>query len=142
MSRTLVLNDNGAISDYTMACIADYMDDDLREQVHFECAPCTNEQFIAEYASRLDGYQEDEFYRFLFENMNLDLDDIVFTAYYEWYGNELVTRDDIEWLKIDCPYVIGVEPLSATSKYDDSTPYLITMISGEFITYANFNAGI
>lgn len=130
------------ISDYTMACIAECMDDELREQVHFDCAPCTNEQFITEYARRLVGYQEDEFANFLSDNMNLDLDDIIFTAYCERYDNELVTYDDIEWLKTDCPYTINVEPLCATSKYDDSTVYLVSMVSGDFIVYANFNAGI
>ena len=29
--------------------IANYMDDDIREQVHMELAPCTNRQFIERY---------------------------------------------------------------------------------------------
>ena len=29
--------------------VANYMDDDIREQVHMELAPCTNRQFIERY---------------------------------------------------------------------------------------------
>lgn len=29
--------------------IVSYMDDDLREQVHAELAPCTNEEFLNRY---------------------------------------------------------------------------------------------
>ena len=29
--------------------VANYMDDDIREQVHTELAPCTNRQFIERY---------------------------------------------------------------------------------------------
>ena len=29
--------------------IASYMDDDIREQVHFELAPCSNSEFLERY---------------------------------------------------------------------------------------------
>lgn len=29
--------------------IASYMDDEIRERVHFELAPCTNEEFLSRY---------------------------------------------------------------------------------------------
>ena len=32
-----------------MNAIAGYMDDDKREQVHAELAPCTNEEFLKRY---------------------------------------------------------------------------------------------
>lgn len=37
------------INDNIMAAIASYMDDDIRETVHAELAPCTNDQFLARY---------------------------------------------------------------------------------------------
>ena len=39
------LNDSNSIMD----AIATYMDDDIREQVHVELAPCTNDEFIKRY---------------------------------------------------------------------------------------------
>lgn len=32
-----------------MDAIATYMKDDIRERVHFELAPCTNEEFLIKY---------------------------------------------------------------------------------------------
>ena len=37
------------ISDKLMATIGSYMNDDIREQVHAELAPCTTEEFMARY---------------------------------------------------------------------------------------------
>ena len=37
------------ITDKIMNAIASYMDDDKRETVHFELAPCTSEEFITRY---------------------------------------------------------------------------------------------
>jgi len=36
-------------NDRVMFDIASYMDDDIREQVHAELAPCTNDEFITRY---------------------------------------------------------------------------------------------
>lgn len=45
------------ISQKIMDTIASYMDDDIREQVHYELAPCTPEEFLIRY---LDLYPEFE----------------------------------------------------------------------------------
>lgn len=37
------------ISQSLMDVIATYMDDDIRERVHFELAPCTPEEFLIRY---------------------------------------------------------------------------------------------
>ncbi len=37
------------IDQKTMDTIASYMDDDIRETVHFELAPCTPEEFLIRY---------------------------------------------------------------------------------------------
>ena len=36
-------------NDDVWEAIVNYMDDDIREQVHMELAPCTNRQFIERY---------------------------------------------------------------------------------------------
>lgn len=37
------------INNDLMDTIASYMDDDIREQVHAELAPCSNEEFLDRY---------------------------------------------------------------------------------------------
>lgn len=123
------------ISDYTMACIADYMDDVIREQVHFDCAPCTNEQFIAEYASRLQGYWEEDFDRFLSEDMNLDLDDIIYTAYCERYKGKVVDSCDIEWF-LESREVLRVTNNGRSANNPRMTCYTVMMRSGDFDIYS------
>lgn len=40
---------NFTISDELMNTISTYMNDEIREKVHFELAPCTNEEFLKRY---------------------------------------------------------------------------------------------
>ena len=40
------------ITSEDMSNIASYMDDEIREELHSELAPCSNEEFIAEYLKR------------------------------------------------------------------------------------------
>ena len=40
---------NFTISNEFMNTISTYMDDEIREKVHFELAPCTNEEFLKRY---------------------------------------------------------------------------------------------
>lgn len=47
---TIVINSNGASIDYDAA--VKLMDDDIREAVAADLAPCTDQEFFAEYARR------------------------------------------------------------------------------------------
>lgn len=123
------------ISDYTMACIADYMDDDLREQVHFECAPCSNEVFIAEYVSRLDKVQHCAFEDILADDLGLDVDVIIYTAYCERYQDQVVDAYDIEWL-LESSEVLRVINNGPSSTHPRMTEYTVMMISGDFDIYS------
>ena len=38
--------------DLNWDALVDFMDDDTREAVHFDLAPCTNLEFLAEYLRR------------------------------------------------------------------------------------------
>ena len=40
---------NFTINDGLMDIIATYMNDETREHVHFELAPCTNDEFLKRY---------------------------------------------------------------------------------------------
>lgn len=124
------------IDHFTMANIADYMDDVIREQLHFELAPCTCEQFIAEYAYRIDRKFRQDFADFLADDMNLDLNDIIYTAYLESYAKKLISYERLIWLETACPFVLKVEDLCKALQYNDARTYVISMISGDFILYA------
>lgn len=136
MNRTTVLNDNGTISDYTMLRIADYMHDYLRECVARDCAPCSNEWFIAEYARRLSLDERRLFKKILLYDFGLKLRDIVYNAYLDRYANKLISYERLIWLETACPFVLTVEYLGETRQYNDAGIYLISMISGDFIVYA------
>lgn len=45
-----VVNEFGIEVDYDLA--VSYMDDDLREEIHRDLAPCTDQEFFDEYAAR------------------------------------------------------------------------------------------
>lgn len=46
------------ISQNLMDAIAVYMDDDIREAVHFDFAPCSPGKFLAEYIRRDPSFEE------------------------------------------------------------------------------------
>lgn len=48
--RKKVINEYGVGIDYDVA--VSFMDDDLREQIHGDLAPCTDQEFFDEYAKR------------------------------------------------------------------------------------------
>lgn len=123
------------INDYTMACIAGYMDDDSREQVQFECVPCSNEVFIAEYVSCLDKVQKCAFGEILADDLGLDLDDIIYTAYCELYQGKVVDSYDIEWL-LESREVLRVINNGRSENHPRMTCYTVMMISGDFDIYS------
>lgn len=45
-----VKNEYGVVVDYETA--VSFMDDELREKIHWEIAPCTEQEFFDEYAKR------------------------------------------------------------------------------------------
>lgn len=47
---TMVINSNGTSIDYDAA--VELMDDDLREEVAADLAPCTKQEFFTEYCKR------------------------------------------------------------------------------------------
>lgn len=50
--RKTVVNEYGVNIDYDLA--VSFMDDDLREEIHGDLAPCTDQQFFDEYAKRYE----------------------------------------------------------------------------------------
>ena len=57
MKNMVMLNDCEVNFD---ACVA-MMDDDLREEIHSEIAPCTDQEFIDEYAKRHEAKFDEPF---------------------------------------------------------------------------------
>lgn len=46
------------INNNLMGAIVGYMDDEVREQVHMELAPCTNEEFLKRYSELVPGFED------------------------------------------------------------------------------------
>lgn len=68
------------VSDEKMAVIATYMNDEIREKVHNEIAPCTNELFILKYHEVIE--EKEEFEEMLYTEFNVQMVDV-------WYDNYL-----------------------------------------------------
>lgn len=49
---------NRKITDEDMFNIASYMDDEIREHLHFELAPCSNEEFLKRYLELDPDFEE------------------------------------------------------------------------------------
>lgn len=46
------------ISNKMMENICTYMNDDIREELHFKLVPCSNKTFLNEYCKRDPGFEE------------------------------------------------------------------------------------
>ena len=56
------------VTNEEMNDIALYMDDEIREGIHFNLAPCTNEEFIIAYCNAVPDFEE-----FLNKTFNIEL---------------------------------------------------------------------
>lgn len=57
------------LDDGLWEAIVGYMDDDIRENVHFDLAPCSEEEFLNEYVKR-----DPEFKKLLHEEFGIEMD--------------------------------------------------------------------
>lgn len=52
------MKNNNQLSEQILNDIATYMDDDIREELHFRLAPCEPELFLKEYIKRDPAFAE------------------------------------------------------------------------------------
>lgn len=122
------------ISNELMNNIASYMNDDLREQTHFAVAPCSNEVFITEYYNTASAELKRALEDILSEEFNLDIDDIIFSAYYQVYNNLSISQQELNELQADFN-TVGTQPLMSTFAHSNEKPYLVEMVSGDLIVF-------
>lgn len=122
------------ISNELMENIASYMDDELREQTHFAVAPCSNEVFITEYYNNATTTLKTALEHILLDELGLDIDDIIFTAYYQVYNNLSISQEDFNELQADFN-TIGSRPVKSIIAHDNEKAYLIEMISGDLTVF-------
>lgn len=122
------------ISNETMNNIATYMDDDLREQTHFAVAPCSNEVFITEYYNTASAELKRALEDILSDEFGLDLDDIIFTAYYQVYDNISLTAEDFKEL-CDDPNTINSKPTFSRYTHKNEIAYTVMMITGDLTVF-------
>lgn len=53
-----------------METISTYMDDDIRESLHFDLAPCSNEKFLVEYCK-----SDPDFSSLLWSEFRIDMEE-------------------------------------------------------------------
>ena len=89
---------NGAIYDWDT--IASYMDDDIREQIHGELAPCTEEAFWARYVE-LDPENEILDIVSPANNIGLKWENYIQIDYETLYGEEIDEEQILRDIKKD-----------------------------------------
>lgn len=112
------------ISNNLMDNIAFYLDDDLREVTHFAVAPCSNEVFITQYYNTASAELKRALEDVLSGEFNLDIDDIIFSAYYQVYNNLTITQEDLNELQADCN-TINVKPAYSRFAHQNEKSYLV-----------------
>lgn len=50
--------EKATLTQHQMDAIATYMDDDIREDLHFKPAPCDPELFLSEYVKKVPDFAE------------------------------------------------------------------------------------
>ena len=122
------------ISNELMNNIASYMNDDLREQIHFAVSPYSNEVFITEYYNTASAELKRALEDILSDEFNLDLDDIIYSAYYQVYNNLTITEEDLDELQADYN-VINILPMNSVFAHKNEKSYIIRMISGDLTVF-------
>lgn len=122
------------ISNELMKNIAFYMDDVLREEAHLAVAPCSNEVFITEYYNTASAELKRALEDILSDEFNLDIDDIIYSAYYQVYNNLTITEEDLNELQADC-HIINILPMKSVFAHKNERSYIIRMISGDLTVF-------
>ena len=122
------------VSNELMSYIATRMDDNLREQTHFDVAPCTNEAFITEYYINATDVLKLELEDILSDEFDLDIDDIIYTAYYQVYNN--VSLSEEEFIDLcDDSNIIRAQSTFSCYTHKDETAYTVMMVSGDLTVF-------
>lgn len=122
------------ISNELMENIATYMDDELREQTHYAVAPCSNEAFITEYYNNATPTLKSALEDILSDEFGLDIDDIIYTAYYQVYNNVSLTQEEFRGLCDDFN-IINSFPTHSRYTHKNEKVYTVMMASGDLIVF-------
>lgn len=122
------------ISNELMNAIAYYMEDDLREDTHLAVAPCSNEVFITEYYNTASAELKRDLEDTLSDEFGLDIDDIIYSAYYQAYNNLTISEEDLDELQADCN-VINIFPMKSVFAHKNERSYIIRMVSGDLTVF-------
>lgn len=122
------------ISNELMENIATYMDDELREKTHLSVAPCSNEAFITEYYNNATATLKTALEDILYDEFGLDIDDIIYTAYYQVYDNVSLTQEEFRGLCDDFN-TINSFPTFSRYTHKNEIAYTVMMVSGDLTVF-------
>lgn len=122
------------ISNELMENIASYMDNDLREETHFEVTPCSNEVFITEYYNTASSELKIALEDILSGEFGLYIEDIIYSAYYQVYNHLSLSQQEFNELQADFN-TIGSRSEKSAFSHPNEKAYLIEMVSGDLIVF-------
>lgn len=122
------------ISNELMESIVSHMDDVLREQTHFAVSPCSYEIFITEYYNNAPAKLKRALEDILSDEFNLDIEDIIYSAYYQVYNNLSISQEELAELQADFN-TIGSRPVKSAFVHQNEKAYLIEMVSGDLTVF-------
>lgn len=130
------------VSDEKMAVIATYMNDEIREKVHNEIAPCTNELFLLKYHEAIE--EKEEFEEMLYTEFNVQMVDVWYDNYLKECANDcdgimnelqgtIVNSEILEILELtEC--VKAVEKLGFSGNHIGYYWYEVELVNGDTFT--------
>ena len=133
------------ISNEKMAQIASYMDDEIREKVHNELAPCTNEEFLLKYYESIeDNEEKDDFEELMYSEFNVQMVDVWYEVYLKKCANDcegimnefegsIVGSDVLKMLEL-LESVTSVENLGYSGNMVGYYWYEVELVNGDTFT--------
>lgn len=122
------------ISRELMNNIVTYMDDELREQTHYDVAPCSNEVFITVYYDTASSELKRQLAHILSDEFGLDIDNIIYSAYYQTFNNLSILQEDLNALQADC-HTLAIFPVKSSLAHEHEQAYIIRMVSGDLTVF-------
>lgn len=93
------------IDDLTMENIVTYMDDEIREKVHSQEAPCSNEHFLVVYYEELQSgeqYNTEGFFDILLYEFNINIEELQDIERVKSFDGCIISLEKLKDLEREC----------------------------------------
>ena len=111
--------------------IVNYMDDEIREKVHAEIAPCSNREFLLDYCERDEDFINVLLTEFSISILDLDFDCMSLFELENLTGLTF-SYDELSEIE-ELQRVMSVENCGTSGRYPEKTWWDVTLYNGEHI---------